>query len=237
MYASWHTEYGTINGVYPRSLVQRFKAIQNLNRNTPSNMGTLASYKLASRLYRKLEYYSQLPHEDQEVYRPQLMASIQMFEEARRRYRKLSTSIRPQQEPPAPSSSDLLNVSHAAAPLIDVGNGNTTDLAEMPTIIRSEATALVNEVDSEWRDDWGAYTLPVTATHYPPEVIVNHRASDMVSEISSHGRWGSYSERDDRTMMSDEDDICAFFCEAVPRTLTSMTHFFCEQGHHEGSAS
>jgi hypothetical protein len=91
MYASWHTEYGTINGVYPRSFVQRFKAIQNLNRNT--TMGTLASYKLASRLYRKLEYYSQLPHEDQEVYRPQLMASIQMFEEARRRYRKLSVGM------------------------------------------------------------------------------------------------------------------------------------------------
>jgi hypothetical protein len=49
----------------------------------------------------------------------------------------------------------------------------------MPTIIRSEATALVNEVDSEWRDDWDASTLPVTATHYPPEVIVNHRASEL----------------------------------------------------------
>jgi hypothetical protein len=70
-------------------------AFQSYSKSKPEhyNMGTLASYKLASRLYRKLEYYSQLPHEDQEVYRPQLMASIQMFEEARRRYRKLSVGM------------------------------------------------------------------------------------------------------------------------------------------------
>jgi hypothetical protein len=39
-------------------------------------------------------------------------------------------------------------------------------------------TALANEVDPEWRDDWDAYTLPVTATHYPPEVFVNDRAGE-----------------------------------------------------------
>jgi hypothetical protein len=93
-------------------------------------------------------------------------------------------------------------------------------------------TALANEVDPEWRDDWDAYTLPVTATHYPPEVFVNDRAGESVSTISSHRHWGSYEEIGDRTM-NDEDEIYAFCCELVLRFLAILTHFF-EQGTHGG---